>query len=141
MTMRDLQTADNPIEMTEWQKKIIPTDMWETTLTEASGNKMKVSVFGVKRKGDIQTQNVVSTALCIRDTLHLWQEQIICEVVSLSRECTADALRESMKLAHVLFDNEHRLSAIYFDTPLLYGHQIVVEFDGAGEPYEAEIAG
>lgn len=139
MTTREPLTETPNVTMTTWQKSIIPTGMWETILTEMDGRSLKVSVFGAKHKLAIDTVKVVETALGVRDTLHLWQEQIIHEVVALSREFGEEELRASMKLVNVLFDHEHRLSAIYFDTPLLSGHRIVVEFDASGEPYEAEI--
>lgn len=125
--------------MTPWQRIVIPAGMWETTITHMDGSSLKVSVFGVKHELALDTIKVVNTAFCVRDTLHLWQEEIIQQVVALSREFREEDLRSSMELVHVMFDHEHQLSAIYFETPLLSGHRIVVEFDAGGDPYEAEI--
>lgn len=139
MTTTETTTKTPNITMTPWQKNVIPAGMWETILTELNGHSLKVSVFGVKDKKALDTVKVVNIALGVRDTLHLWQEQIVQEVVALAREFREEDLRTSMQLVNVLFDHEHRLSAIYFETPLLSGHRIVVEFDAGGEPYEAEI--
>lgn len=139
MTTQEQMTETPNVTMTTWQKKVVPTDMWETVITELNGRSLRVSVFGAKHKMAIDTREVVSISLGVRDTLHLWEEQITLEVVALVGEFQEEELRGSLNLVNVLFDNEHRLSAIYLDTPFLPGHHVVVEFNASGEPYEAEI--
>ena len=125
-----------------WQKKKYVKDMWETNVYLEDGTVFLVSIYGIEREREIETIRLVETAINLRDTLHLWEEKIVGEVVALSREWTVvseEKVRGSLKLSNVLFDSRQKLSAIYFDTPCFSGHQVVVEFDKDGEPYEAEI--
>lgn len=128
----------------EWTQKPFVKKMWEITLLMEDESGLLVSVYGIEKKQNIESTRLIKTALCLSETLHLWRETIIAQVMSLSREwgkISEEALRETLKLTHVQFDNEQALSAIYFQTACLSGHQVVVEFDANGNPYEAEITG
>jgi hypothetical protein len=125
-----------------WQKRKFVKDMWETNVLLNNETELLISIYGIKTEKEIEGVRLVKTALCVLDTLHLWEEKIIGEVVALSREwvvVSEDELRGKMTLSNVLFDKNQQLSAIYLDTPCFLGHKVVVEFDKDGEPYEAEI--
>lgn len=125
-----------------WEKKKFVKDMWETNVILNNKTEILVSIYGIKAEKEIEGLRLMRTAIGVLDTLHLWEEKIIGEVVALSREwvvVSESELRGRLTLSNVLFDKNHQLSAIYLDTPGFLGHKVVVEFDKDGEPYEAEI--
>lgn len=121
-----------------WVKTPHVRNMWESEFISTSGNRLVLAVFG-KVEPPRSDAKLISMALDVQDTLHLWEGKIVQELSRLSPDITLSNSKGSLTLSRLLFDGRDVLSAIYLETPHLHGHRAVVEFNEEGEPYEAEI--
>lgn len=135
----------------KWSKQGHLHNVWELSFADEDGKNVRVSIFEVETARDINGSQVIEEIQRALNMKEEWVRKIGEDLASVSKEWegagkdfrkmdTSDLL-DIFQLNSILLDSQHQLTALYFDTTCFAGHQVVLEFNEAGKPFEAEITG
>ncbi|WP_442637677.1 DUF2262 domain-containing protein [Rossellomorea marisflavi] len=135
----------------EWSKQEHLHNVWELSFVDENDKEIMVSIFEVTTKKDINGSKVIEEIQRALKCKGEWVRKIGDDLSSVAKEwkgagkdfrkmSTSDLL-EAFQLHSILLDSQHHLTALYFDTTCFSGHQVVLEFNEEGHPFEAEISG
>lgn len=136
--------SQHPARVLLWEKRKVGKNMWESRLQISEKEEWLVTIYDTVHAGEINVKETLRTIEETQKSLEAWRPKILRELIQLSREWknfNERILEENLLVANVFLDSHFQLSAIYFNTPCFDGHQVIVEFNSEGEPYEAEITG
>lgn len=138
-------------ERIRWHKQEHLHNVWQLSFTDGEKESITVSIFEVESQREIQETLVFERVRLTIEKMEHWIEKIAYDLSGIAKEwegvhqdfrsMSMEELRDAFQLQSILLDNQHHLTALYFNTDYFSGHQVVMEFNKEGEPFEAEISG